>query len=412
MKASISERLIKRLEPKAKPYEVRDTRCPGFLVRVQPSGIMTYYVEFARGRRYRIDAVNPERPMPEVARQVAVQKLAEALSGQDPNEAKRKARAKAKERTLKAFIEEVYAPWAETHIKSHKNTLTRLKANFRELENKKLSEITPGAVAKWRAGRIKQGRKVSTVNRDFDDLKSVLSKAVEWGEGLSENPIAKVKRLRVDDAAKVRFLSDEEDRALRQALDDREERIRRERDSANAWRRERGYDLLPDLREVVFADYLKPMVLLSLHTGMRRGEVFSLTWANIDLDLKLLTVSGETAKSSHTRHIPLNRIAQETLADWRDQAPDPEGLVFPGASGERFNNTRRSWTGVLKAAKITGFRWHDLRHTFASRLVMAGVDLNTVRELLGHSSIAMTLRYAHLAPEHRAAAVAKLEAAA
>src|SRR5690625_1178863 len=288
---------------------------------------MTYYVEFARGRRYRIDAVNPERPMPEVARQVAVQKLAEALSGQDPNEAKRKARAKAKERTLKAFIEEVYAPWAETHIKSHKNTLTRLKANFRELENKKLSEITPGAVAKWRAGRIKQGRKVSTVNRDFHDLKSGLSKAVEWGEGLSESPIAKVQRLRVDDAAKVRFLSDEEDRALRQALDDREERIRRERDSANAWRRERGYDLLPDLREVAFADYLKPMVLLSLHTGMRRGEVFSLTWANVDLDLKLLTVSGETAKSSHTRHIPLNRIAQETLADWRDQAPDPEGQI-------------------------------------------------------------------------------------
>ena len=85
-----------------------------------------------------------------------------------------------------------------------------------------------------------------------------------------------------------------------------------------------------------------------------------------------------------------------------------DGLVFPGKNGKRFNNIRRSWAGVLDAAKISGFRLHDLRHTFASRLVMAGVDLNTVRELLGHSDYSMTLRYAHLAPEHKAAAVARL----
>ena len=99
------------------------------------------------------------------------------------------------------------------------------------------------------------------------------------------------------------------------------------------------------------------------------------------------------------------------LQGWRDQTMS-DGLVFPGKNGERFNNIRRSWAGVLEAAGISGFRLHDLRHTFASRLVMAGVDLNTVRELLGHSDYAMTLRYAHLAPEHKAAAVARLVRAA
>ena len=82
--------------------------------------------------------------------------------------------------------------------------------------------------------------------------------------------------------------------------------------------------------------------------------------------------------------------------------------VFPGSSDKPISYTKTAWLRVLRQAKIDNFRWHDLRHTFASNLVMAGVDLNTVRELLGHSDIAMTLRYAHLASEHKAAAVQKL----
>ena len=149
------------------------------------------------------------------------------------------------------------------------------------------------------------------------------------------------------------------------------------------------------------------MILLFLHTGLRRGEVFNLTWADVDLGRANLTVRGTGAKSQQTRHVPLNTEALAVLKGWRDQTKSDD-LIFPGKNGERFNNIRRSWAGVLDAAKISGFRLHDLRHTFASRLVMAGVDLNTVRELLGHSDYAMTLRYAHLAPEHKAAAVARL----
>jgi site-specific recombinase XerD len=78
----------------------------------------------------------------------------------------------------------------------------------------------------------------------------------------------------------------------------------------------------------------------------------------------------------------------------------------------QFDNVKKSWMSLLKSAGIENFRWHDMRHHFASKLVMAGVDLNTVRELLGHADIKMTLRYAHLAPEYKAKAVAKLIEAA
>lgn len=93
---------------------------------------------------------------------------------------------------------------------------------------------------------------------------------------------------------------------------------------------------------------------------------------------------------------------------WKVQTPNATGLVFPGKDGDRLDNVKSAWCALLKSAGIVNFRWHDMRHHFASRLVMAGVDLNTLREFLGHGDIKMTLRYAHLAPEHKAAAVARL----
>ena len=121
----------------------------------------------------------------------------------------------------------------------------------------------------------------------------------------------------------------------------------------------------------------------------------------------MLTIEGTYAKSGKTRHIPLNSEAVSILKSWRQQTNNV-GLVFPSKNGEPFDNVKKAWTGILDEAKIKNFRWHDMRHHFASRLVMADVDLNTVRELLGHSDMFMTLRYAHLAPEYKANAVEKL----
>lgn len=139
-----------------------------------------------------------------------------------------------------------------------------------------------------------------------------------------------------------------------------------------------------------------------MNTGLRRGELLSLLWTDIDLEGKLLTVRGVTAKSGDTRHIPLNDEALTALKDWRLDSSEGE-RVFPVAT-----SFKTAWGALLKRAEVTGFRWHDLRHHFASRLVQAGVSLNTVRELLGHGSLTMTLRYAHLAPNQTRDAVSRL----
>lgn len=173
--------------------------------------------------------------------------------------------------------------------------------------------------------------------------------------------------------------------------------------SANEWRRARKRNLYPDIPLGAYADHMTPVVLLGMNTGLRRGELLALDWSDINLDARLLTVRRENAKSGKQRHVPLNAEALAVLKQWLSQTTDV-GSVFGVAS------VKSGWESLLTAAKVENFRFHDLRHHFASRLVMGGVDLNTVKELLGHSDLTMTLRYAHLALEHLAAAVEKLAA--
>jgi integrase len=150
------------------------------------------------------------------------------------------------------------------------------------------------------------------------------------------------------------------------------------------------------------------LATLALNAGLRRGELFGLTWADISFERAAVTVRGEITKTGKTRHVPLNRAALDCLSQWRTQTP-AAGLVFPGRGGDRLDNINASWRRIMREAQIVGFRFHDCRHDFASRLVRVGVDLNTVRELLGHCDLKMTLRYAHLSPGMTANAVAKLD---
>jgi integrase len=399
MRALIGNSLIAKLTPKEKEYDVRDTKLPGFIIRVNPKGKMVYVCQYKRGRRINLGSVGILTPAQ--ARDKALAILSDVSKGIDPKKQNKTGI------TLSEFIDGHYSPWIHSHRKSAIKTLSHIHRCFvKPFGDKPLTEFTPAMIDQWRTQRLKNNRSIETVNRDIATFKAALSKAVLWG--LIENhPLSKLKLLKSDSSGKIRFLSREEEHELRKATIAREEVIRADRDRANIWREKRGYDLYPDLRHFTFADYVRPMILLSLNAGMRQGEIFSLRWENVNFERAMLTIEGAYAKSGKTRHIPLNTEALQVLKSWREQS-DINELVFANKNGQRFDNVNKAWRGILKTAKITDFRWHDMRHHFASRLVMAGVDLNTVRELLGHSDISMTLRYAHLAPEHKAQAVQKL----
>lgn len=403
MRTVLTQAVVEKAAFSVKPVDHRDTRLKGLVLRVMPSGVKSFYCEYARGKRVwlgRADVLGLAE-----ARESARAVLSDVYRGLDPMAARK---PKLKVPTFRAFLKGDYAVWAQANQKSHAQNLRRLETAFKLLLDKHLHEIKALEVERWRAGEIARGLSLQTINRDISSIKAAFNRAVDW-ELIPTNPLAKVKKSRTDDNLKVRYLSDHEEGCLRAAIDAREERRRAERDTANGWRRERGYVQLPSLRMVMFTDHVKPLILLSINTGCRRGELFDLTWSNVDLDRRILTVTGATAKSKRTRHIPLNREATRVLQGWRAQAEDTSGLVFLNDEGKRFDRVNFSWRHLLKDAGISAFRWHDMRHHFASRLVMGGVDLNTVRELLGHSDYAMTLRYAHLAPEHKLKAVEVLD---
>ncbi|TDR43825.1 site-specific recombinase XerD [Pseudomonas brenneri] len=400
MKEKLTAKLLGSLQVTGNEYEVHDTTVGGLFVRVTAAGAKSYVVSWARGRKKTLGRVGILTL--DQARTEATQYLAEARSHGEPL-AVTQGRRGATLPSLRDFIEDTYMPWFKAHHKGHEKTQHTLSNNFDPIMSQRLDAITGRDLEQIRTGWMQAGNKASTVNRKMGSISGVFSRAVEW-EYIDTHPLAKLKQLKVDSKGVIRYLAADETKRLRDALDARQDEMRAERESANAWRTDRHKEPMPSLLELPFTDHLKPMALVSLNTGMRRGELFDLKWSAVNFDTKTITVAGATTKTSDTRHIPMNKETIGVLEAWKKQV-SKSPYVFPGQGGGRFEDVKSAWLKLLERAQIDGFRWHDMRHDFASRLVMAGVPLNTVRDLLGHADIKMTLRYAHLAPGTKAAAV-------
>jgi len=241
--------------------------------------------------------------------------------------------------------------------------------------DKYLFEIIPQVVEEYKTNRLQEGVTPATVNRELSLLRHFFNKAIEWGY-LTKNPMQEVKLLK-EPPGRTRYLRTEEIETLLGIIDSFPNDIK---------------------------SYLKPIVLIALNTGLRKREILQLRWKDIYFEKRKITVS--VTKTNETRIVPMNEtIYQELKKMPQDQESE---YLFCNRKGEPFGNIRKSFDRALKLAKINDFRFHDLRHTFASHLVMNGCDIRTVQQLMGHKDIKMTMRYSHLSRSHLQDAVEKL----
>src|ERR1700739_2059906 len=237
-----------------------------------------------------------------------------------------------------------------------------------------VDEITPQQISRW-LHKTKQDRewRPATANRYKAFVSLAFRLGIENGK-CKVNPARSVKRLR-ENNERIRFLSPEEEAKLRKAIQ---------------------------------TECPERMVELeiALNTGMRKGEQYRLTWRDVNLEARRISLW--KTKNGSVRHIPLNTTALGALKRIREKSKGV-GRVFAAQNGkEPLKDPRYWWDIVLYRSEINDFHWHDLRHTFASRCIMAGVDLRTLQQLLGHKTLQMVVRYSHLSQSHELAAVEKI----
>jgi integrase len=414
---------------KPRGYDIHDrgrSGVKGLMLVVSRGGTKSFAVQIARGKRVTLSPSYPTMTI-EQARAEALKLLGRSSGGADVVAERRQDRT-----TLRDYLD---GAWWNDYAKDNVETATglrkQLKYSFAALLDKPMADISVDDIAQWRRTRNARTkadgvpRKPVTFNsmkRDLDGLRTVLRRAVKSGTIAAHQIDGYELTQTLDDKhnpENIRYLTKPEARRLRAALVAREKRLRAELLDANARRAASGQEPLPVPAPDQYADYLAPLVLLALTTGLRRGDLFGLKWEHVRLDATQPQIRKIISKTSHARRkrglpvtpatIPLSTEAQEILARVKKYRPTDTEYVFPSPKTKgRLNNVDRSWDSLITAAKIDDFTFHDLRHTFASWLVMAGVDLYTVRDLLTHSDIRMTQIYAHLAPSHKAAAVERV----
>lgn len=257
--------------------------------------------------------------------------------------------------------------------------IRELKAEFGAV---KLNALGLAAVEAWQSRLLAEDRpplkgedkprpplSVASINRRVACFKHMLTKARDW-DMIHQDTLDRLRRVKIY----------------------REEN-----------RRERFLSLVECQRLIAAAEpHLKPILIFALNTGCRKGEILSLTWDRVDLKHGFIHL--DKTKAGKSRQVPINATLRAALAGLVRRVDSP--LVFYNPdTGRRWHELKRSFATACRKAKIQDFRFHDLRHTFASQLVMARVDLTTVSRLLGHASLTMTLRYSHLAPDHLQGAV-------
>ncbi len=266
-------------------------------------------------------------------------------------------------------LAEIYIEYAKANKKSWKRDVVSLNSLFKFFKTMRLKSITSFHVEKYKLKRV-EGVSPATVNRDLACMKHMFNLAIKWGK-TTKNPVKEVKMFKVKNR-RLRFLSEEEVQRLIECC----------------------------------SEQLRSVVIIAIYTGMRKSEILNLGWSDIDFSRRLIMI--DDSKSGSPRQIPINDLLMKTLLTLRSHSSSH--YIFLNKHEKPYKDVRTAFNTVLKKARLKGFTFHDLRRTFASHLVMSGVDLVTVKELLGHKTIQITVnRYSYLSEKHKLKAVNILE---
>jgi len=275
------------------------------------------------------------------------------------------------------FTNQTYLPWAKANKKTFRDDVMHSKALCEAFKGKALNEISPMLIEAHKRNRLvtqtKIGRKrqPATVNRELAVLSKIFSTALDYGL-ISHNPCQKIKRLRVENI-RNRYVSVEEEEALLKAC--------------------------TGLRE-----HLQELIIVAIQTGMRKGEILTLKWSDVDFERNLILIN--QSKSGKPRTVPMSSEVRQILKDKAQTCI----WVFthPYYPERRLTEFKRAWEATCQEAGIEDLHFHDLRHTAATRMAEAGTDAFTIAAILGHSTIQMSARYTHATDRGKRQAVENL----
>jgi len=239
--------------------------------------------------------------------------------------------------------------------------ITQLKRLEMFFDGKRLSDITSSDIDDYKLYRLKKV-KPATVNRDLACLSHLFNLAKRQKRFFGENPVSISKLLPEHNQIERILTKDEEIRLLESS-----------------------------------SPALKAILLCALHTGMRKNEILSLEWDNVDLNKKLITLEHTNTKSKKMRRIPINSALKKIIIEQKLKVGS-SNYVFLSTKGspyKRHDSLKQAFTGACRRAKIKGLRFHDLRHTAATRMIESGASIVAVSRILGHADLKTTMRYAH-----------------
>jgi integrase/ribosomal protein S27E len=337
------------------------------LIRIPREG--NFFIEYYVERRRRREKIGTSRTLAET---VLAKRKVEVAEG----------RYLDKKKEFRVKFDDFCEEYLELHSKVNnrsweKSDAVRIRSLKKFFSGKYLDEITPHLIEKFKAERRNTPKKnkmvvclknvsQSTINRELAVLKGIFSKAILWKRFNGRNPVKEIKLFQ-EKSERLRFLEREEIKSL--------------------------------LKEC--EEDLKPFVIFALNTGLRYSEQMSLKWRDLDFERGIIHLS--ESKNGEKAEIPLNSDVKNALIVVKKQADSP--YIFCREDGTPFVHVRGALERALKKVGISNFHWHDIRHCYGSHLAMAGVDIYTIMKLMRHKSIKMTMRYAHLSPEHKKNAV-------